>query len=166
MYPPGHAIGSIKGGRMPAYPSTIYEHLLSFAFMCKPQGGYWRVLLCHHRKEILCPDPIVQLISASSTPSSLRDASSGNLSLGTGASILSQLDTARVQGEGMPPTARTITTPIQSEMSCQSATIAQEPGTIPADEAPTNSSAQERLDAVTAAYDTARHDTYDSVVTD
>jgi len=128
------------------------------------QDGYWRMLLCDEKKRILCPSPVFRLLSASSSPSSLRGASLGNLPLEIGASILSQLGTAQLQGV-ISPITDSITSAMQSAMPYQPGVLAEEAGTIAVDEAYTRSGAQERVEAATAAYDAARDATYNPVDT-
>lgn len=129
------------------------------------QDGYWRILLCDEKKKILCPSPVFRLLSASSSPSSLRGASLGNLPLEIGASVLSQLGTAQVQGV-ISPITDSITNAMQSAMPYQPGVLAQEAGTMAVDEAYTRSGAQERVEAANAAYDAARDATYSPVSTD
>ncbi|EDN94053.1 hypothetical protein SS1G_09920 [Sclerotinia sclerotiorum 1980 UF-70] len=72
------------------YPNHILRETLIIRIPVEASDGYFHLVLCSdEQKKVLCPSPVFRIISASTSPSSIRGASLSTLPLELGAMAMS-----------------------------------------------------------------------------
>ncbi|TGO60650.1 hypothetical protein BOTNAR_0142g00210 [Botryotinia narcissicola] len=88
------------------YPKHILRETLVVRIPVEASDGYFHLVLCQgEKKKVLCPSPVFRILSASASPSSIRDASLSTLPLELGAMAMTVYANKTVGGLVSPVTS-------------------------------------------------------------
>ena len=126
---------------------------------CEADDGYFRIVLCADEgKKILCPSPVFRVASLSTSSSSIRGASLLTLPIEIGVKALSST-AVTAAGNFVAP----VTSAIQNQVNqYMPSSLTQQAGTTLYGA----TGVQDKIDGLNDRYETARSDTYDSMITE